>query len=720
MRSKRVYYRSLPVIIAVFVFRLDVYAQNAPTYSEHIAPILHTHCVTCHRTDGMAPFSLDNFRDAAANAERIAAVVTSASMPPWKPAPFYGPFDGEPEITVAEADNLVAWATNGAPQGDTTALSLTPTIPSWTLGEPDLIVSMEEAYPVNPGGSLEHRNFVLPIDLGEQQWVRAVDILPSEGSSAAIRRARVAIDESGTGRTVEAEDPLPGYPGLIIDHAAFPQGHILIWSPGQTPTAEQPGLAWSLEPGDDLILLLTLQPRSEAVPVQASVGLYFSDEAPALRPVGLGLNSKALEIPAGHADYVVQDRYRLPVAVDVLELFPYMHHLGKTVEVTASLPDGTEVGLLQIEDWDFSWQDSYRYADPLHLPAGTSIEAKFTFDNSSANPNNPSSPPVVVRHGDTMMDEMAEVLLQVLPVLPGDTEALVGNLALKAARNDIIGLQAQLRNDENNAIAHNDLGVRYLDIGQLQLARDHFGQAITNDPNYAEPHFNLSSLLLAENNTQGAIEELRRAVEIAPDYAEAHNNLGGLLASVGLVDDAVIYYRLAIQFNPRHSEALYNLGNVMLSRGLRVAAIQHYRDALSYAPNDAEIHSNLARALTDQNALDEAVTHYQRAIDINPELAPALIGLAWIRATAPTAGLRRSAEALMLAEQTVRLVGAEHPEVLDTLAAAYAAEGRFDDAVATAQKAAAAARVTPGYESTATAIDERIDLYILFKPYRIP
>ena len=720
MRSKRVYYRSLPVLIAVFLFPLDVYAQNAPTYSEHIAPILNTHCVTCHRTDGVAPFSLDNFRDAEANAERIAEVVTSASMPPWKPAPFYGPFDGEPEITVAEADNLVAWATNGAPQGDTTALSLTPTIPSWPLGEPDLIVSMEEAYSVTPGDSLEHRNFVLPIDLTEQQWVRAVDVLPSGVGNAAIRHAKVMIDGSGTGRLVEAEDTLPGYSGLVIDHASFPQGHILVWSPGQTPTAEQPGLAWRLEPGIDLILQLALQPRSEAVPVQASVGLYFTDEAPALRPVGIGLNSKALEIPPGNTGYVVQDRYRLPVAVDVLELFPYMHHLGKTVEVTASLPDGTEVGLLQIEDWDFNWRESYRYADPVHLPVGTSIEAKFTYDNSSANPSNPSSPPVMVRHGDTVMDEMAEVLLQVLPVLPGDTEALVGNLALKEARNDIIGLQAQLRNNENNAVAHNDLGVRYLDIGQLQLARDHFGQAMTLDPNYAEPHFNLSSLLIAENNTQGAIEELRRAVEIAPDYAEAHNNLGGLLASVGLVDDAVIYYRLAIQFNPRHSEALYNLGNVMLSRGMRVAAIQHYRDALSYAPNDAEIHSNLARALTDQNELEDAVMHYQSAIDINPELAPALIGLAWIRATAPAAGLRRSAEALMLAEQTVRLVGAEHPEVLDTLAAAYAAEGRFDDAVATAQKAAATARVTPGYESTAAAIDERVNLYILFKPYRIP
>ena len=231
--------------------------------------------------------------------------------------------------------------------------------------------------------------------------------------------------------------------------------------------------------------------------------------------------------------------------------------------------------------------------------------------------------------------------------------------------------------------------MRYLDIGQLQLARDHFGQAITIDSDYAEPHFNLSSLLIVENNTQGAIEELRRAVEIAPDYAEAHNNLGGLLASVGLVDDAVIYYRLAIQFNPRHSEALYNLGNVMLSRGMRVAAIQHYRDALRYAPNDAEVHSNLARLV-------------RRFIDG---------GVRDAQCRSRCDGQRRSFR---------RLVGAEHPEVLDTLAAAYAAEGRFDDAVATAQKAAAAARATPGYESTATDIHERVNSYILFKPYRTP
>ena len=720
MKLNRFDHHSVLVLFTILVSPLDVYAQNVPTYSEHIAPILSTHCVNCHRPNGIAPFGLDTFSAAQANAVRIAEAVTSASMPPWKPAPFYGPFEGEPEITVAETDNLVAWATNGAPRGDTTATLIDPTPSSWPLGEPDLIVSMEEAYPVNPGDSLEHRNFVLPVDLTERQWVRAVDILPNRAGNAAIRRGRIMLDGSGTGRTVEAEETRPGYPGLIIDHAAFPQGHILVWSPGQTPTAEQPGLAWSLEPGTDLILQLTLQPRPETVPVQASIGLYFADEAPVLRPVGLGLNSKAFEIPAGNSDFVIQDRYRLPVGVDVLELFPYMHYLGKTVEVTASLPDGTEVGLLQIEDWDFNWQDSYRYAAPVHLPAGTSIEARFTFDNSSANPRNPSSPPVVVRHGETMMDEMAEVLMQVLPVLPGDTEALLGNLVLKEARNDIIGLQTQLRTDPNNAVAHNDLGVRYLDIGQLQLARDHFGQAITIDPDNAEPHFNLGSLLIAENNTQGAIEELRRAVEIAPDYAEAHNNLGGLLASVGLIDDAVVYYRLAIQFNPRHSEALYNLGNVMLSRGNRVAAIQHYRNALRYAPNDAEVHSNLARALTDENELDDAVMHYQSALEINPELAPALIGLAWIRATASNAALRRSAEALMLAQQTVRLVGAEHPEVLDTLAAAYAAEGRFDDAVATAQKAAAAARVTPGYESTATAIDERVNMYILFKPYRTP
>ncbi len=696
-------------------------AQAETTYAEHVAPILNTHCVVCHRPGAIGPFSLATFADAQARADRIAEVVADLTMPPWKPAPFYGPFHGEPEMTADETDRLVAWAANGAPMGDATDAPPPPTFDdAWPLGEPDLIVSMDAAYTVSPGSSIEHRNFVLPVELTERRWVRAVDVRPGGDAGAVVRRARVMIDASRAGRRADGEDDVAGYPGLVLDHAGFPAGHFLVWAPGQTPVTEQPGLAWPLDPGTDLILQLALHARTEAVPVQASIGLYFAEEPPAFISVGLSLNSKSIDIPAGEAAYVVRDRYRLPVAVDLLGLFPYMHHLGKEVEVTAALPDGTELGLLKIEEWDFNWQDGYRYTEPVHLPENTSIEARFTFDNSSDNPRNPSSPPVAVRHGPEMTNEMAEVLLQVLPILSGDVEALVGNLVLKQTRNDILGFQARLRSDPNDAMAHDDLAVRYLSIGQLELARDHLGQAMALDPAFAEPHFNLASLLVAEGNTPGAIEEFRRAVEIAPDYAEAHNNLGALLASTGMLDDAMVYYQLALQFDPGHSGALYNLANALLAQGNHQAAIGHYRDAIAGSPNDAEVHNNLARALAATDDLSDAVTHYQRAIEINPSLAPALIGLSWIRATAPNDDLRRSAEALMLAEQTVRLVGAEHPEVLDTLAAAYASAGRFDDAIATARKAAAAARATPGYESTALAIDARVSLYLVFKPYRTP
>lgn len=695
-------------------------AQGDTTFAEHIAPILNTHCIVCHRTGAIGPFSLTSFADAQARADRIAEVVVNFIMPPWKPAPFYGPFHGEPEITADETERLVAWAADGAPMGDASDLPPPPTFDdAWPLGEPDLVVSMDATYTVSPGSNVEHRNFALPVDLTQRRWIRAVDIRPDGDAGAVMRRARVMVDASGAGRRADGEDDLPGYRGFVLDHARFPAGHFLLWAPGQTPVSEQPNLAWPLDPGTDLILQLTLHARPEPVPVRASIGLYFAEEPPAFVAVGLGLNSKTIDIPAGEPNYIAQDRYRLPVAVDVLGLFPYMHHLGKEVEVTATLPDGTELGLLKIEAWDFNWQDGYRYTEPVHLPANTSIEARFTFDNSSNNPKNPSSPPVAVRYGLNVTDEMAEVLLQVLPILPGDAETLAGNLALKQVRNDILGFQARLRGDPNDAVTHNDLAVRYLDIGQVELTREHLSQAMELDPAFAEPHFNLASLLISESNTPGAIEEFRRAIALAPDYSEAHNNLGALLASTGMIDEAIVYYQLAIQFDPGHSGALYNLGNALLARGDREAAIGHYRNAIANSPNDAEVHNNLARALLDSNDLSDAITHYQRAIEINPELAPALIGLSWIRATALDDGLRRSAEALMLAEQTVRLVGAEHPDVLDTLAAAYASAGRFDDAVTTARKAAAVARVTPGFETKAAAIDQRINLYLVFKPYRM-
>ena len=306
-----------------------------------------------------------------------------------------------------------------------------------------------------------------------------------------------------------------------------------------------------------------------------------------------------------------------------------------------------------------------------------------------------------------------------MPVSPDDEAELVRTLSLKQARNDLLGLQAMLRVDPDDYRSHTDLAARYLTLGQRDLARQHLDRALALAPEHATAHYNLGSLLVVEGDTAGAIDAFREAVAQRPRYAAAHNNLGALLAATGSLDDAIVYYRLALQFGTRDASAHYNLANALLSTGETEEAITHFREALTLTPDDADVHTNLARALVATDDLAGGVTHYRRALDLNPRIPLALVGLSWLRAAAPDAAIRSSSEALSLAQQAVALIGGDHPEVLDTLAVAYAAVGRFDDALSTARRAAEAARGT-AFARLVPAIEGRIRLFLTFRPYRMP
>ena len=694
--------------------------QGAVTY-DAVAPLLTENCVRCHRAGGLGPFSLTTYEQARARADEIAEMVTARRMPPWQPVSGFGasPFGGEPRLTEAGRDTLRRWAAAGAPAG--TAPGAAPPVPSvdWPLGEPDLIVSLTEPYTVEPGGGVAYRNFALPVDIPAPRWVRAVDVRPDAPAEAAIQRVQIMLDDTGTGRRLQEEEDAPSFGGLAPDQGRFPPGDFLVWAGGRRTAPPPEGVAWRLDPGSDLLLQLGLRSREQPVDVQVSVGLYFSDAPPARRRVGIVLDAPALDIPAGEPAHVVEDRYILPVAVEVAGAYAYLHRLGTTVEVAADTPDGAAVGLLRIDDWRFDWQDGYRYAERVQLPAGTVLRARFSFDNSNANPHNSSDPPVRVRYHPDDTAPRAEVFLQALAVSPGDEAALVDNLFRKQARNDLLGLQAMLRVDPNDYRSHTDLAARYLSLNQLALAREHLETALSLAPGHATAHYNLGSLLVAEGDTAGAIDAFREAVRVRPEYAAAHNNLGALLAATGDLNQAIVYYRLALQFGSRDASAHYNLASALLSTGSIEEAITHFREALTLTPDDPDVHTNLARALVATSDLAGGVTHYRRALDANPRNPLALVGLAWLRAAASDAALRSSAEALSLAQRAVALIGSDHPEVLDTLAAAYAAVGRFDDALATARRAADAARGTV-FESRIPAIEGRIRLYLTFRPYRMP
>lgn len=167
-------------------------------------------------------------------------------------------------------------------------------------------------------------------------------------------------------------------------------------------------MAWRLEPGSDLVVQLHLQPTGKPERVQAMVGLFFTDDPPSTTPVRLRLGSETIDIPAGAREYVVSDRYVLPVSVDVAAVQPHAHNLARRMEARATRPDGTTEWLIEIDDWDFRWQDVYRYTNPVRLPKGTIISMRYTYDNSADNVRNPHRPPVPVVWGQNTTDEMGE------------------------------------------------------------------------------------------------------------------------------------------------------------------------------------------------------------------------------------------------------------------------------------------------------------------------
>jgi hypothetical protein len=101
----------------------------------------------------------------------------------------------------------------------------------------------------------------------------------------------------------------------------------------------------------------------------------------------------------------------VPVDVTAYGAMPHMHLLGKSMKAWVELPDGKEVPMVAIDQWDFNWQLTYEFSRPMKIPAGSTVRATAVYDNSSDNPNNPNKPPREVRWGEQTTDEMALLIV---------------------------------------------------------------------------------------------------------------------------------------------------------------------------------------------------------------------------------------------------------------------------------------------------------------------
>ena len=263
---------------------------------------------------------------------------------------------------------------------------------------------------------------------------------------------------------------------------------------------------------------------------------------------------------------------------------------------------------------------------------------------------------------------------------------------------------------------HNNLGKALVQRGRVAEAMDQFQTALRISPDDPDTETNIGAALLQQGDVDGAISHLQRAVEKWPRYAPAHINLGNALLQKREADAAIAEYGKTLQLPCDHAETLYSIGNALRQKGDIEEAIIQYRTAIGLRPNYANAHNNLANSLRQTGRVEEAVHEYEMALKSEPEFILAQNNLAWLLATSSNASVRDGAKAVQLAKQADRLTGGNDPIILHTLAAAYAENGQFHEAVEATRRALEIAD-TNGITSLAESLRNKLALYQAGSPY---
>jgi protein O-mannosyl-transferase len=244
----------------------------------------------------------------------------------------------------------------------------------------------------------------------------------------------------------------------------------------------------------------------------------------------------------------------------------------------------------------------------------------------------------------------------------------------------------------DNDVAHNNLGYLCVDRDELDNAISHFEAALRIRSGKRDPHYDVGSAFM-------------------------QMNLANVLARKGQSDEAMVHYNEAIRLQPYYADAYYNRGSVLFAKGHIDEAIADWEYTLQMQPGDANAHTGLGNALLQKGSPREAIAHYEQASALAPEDPHCRNNMAWVLATSSDGTIRDGAKAIDLGRVAVALSGGREPRFVRTLAAAYAENGRFPEALAAAQQAAAIARMQ-GKTGLANRLDGDLMLYHAHLPLR--
>ncbi len=377
-------------------------AHPTVTYHNRVSRIVQDHCLACHRDGGVGPFALSTYDEVSGQSGSLRRVIEKGIMPPWFATPpakgQVSPFANDCSLAESEKTDLLAWLNGGKPVGDPQDAPLPRSFASgWQIGKPDHIVQLPSPISVKATGTMPYQNVIVESGLTETKYVKALEVKPT--AREVVHHVLVFVlppakrgDESTAKTEGEgAEDEATGF------FAAY--------APGYDALAFNDGFGKVLPAGSRLKFQIHYTPNGTATKDQSMIGMIFADERPEHLVSVQGISQPRFAIPPGADNYEVVANQPVPNDATILAFFPHMHLRGKAFKYEAILPGGETRVLLDIPRYDFNWQLGYRLAEPLTLPAGSTIRATAWYDNSDKNPANPDSKRTV-RWGPQTYDEM--------------------------------------------------------------------------------------------------------------------------------------------------------------------------------------------------------------------------------------------------------------------------------------------------------------------------
>ena len=408
---------------------------------------MHAKCAVCHRPGEAAPFSLITYEDVAKRATFIKKVVSTGYMPPWRADDHYTAFANKRSLTPEQIKSITGWIDAGLPKGKVRKEAEDQLLARAAAGtsyerKPDLTLKPTKPFRQGGDGVERFMVFKIPFELAEEANVAALEFTST--NKKVIHHANFAIHpvlDTAISLTNTIEQVDLGADDAWHYQEWLPYKKTMTyyggWIPGASPETYPTDMGWVMPKRGVVLLTVHFGPSATEQEVLSGVNFFFK-KTPIKRKVSVislgsgGIAEKNINPPlflfGGETKTCSLQVAYQNKPITLLYAWPHMHQIGKEFTAYATRPNAAAgakadtLKLVHIPDWDFRWQELYRYQKPVVLPTGSVVNVVGTYDNTDANPMNPNKPARLITSDGQMRSnqEMMTLILIYTNYEPGD------------------------------------------------------------------------------------------------------------------------------------------------------------------------------------------------------------------------------------------------------------------------------------------------------------